>query len=526
MKPGTANHPPETPRWKLITQIAPELITAASDNDPTNIGAAALVGSQTGYQLSWVALLIAPLLAVVLGIAARVGSVGRGDLQSLVLKHYGQSVARMLLVSVVVVNLITIAADLEAGAAGIGMLTGIGSGWFVLPLSLALVGLMLIGKYNRLVAVMRYLLVGFVAFGAAAVLARPDWHEALRASFVPNLAFSTDSFSGILAMLGTTLTSYVYMWEIIARKVEDHDDPGPVGKKVQRANLGAVVGSVFTALILWSMLITFAATLGAHREVADTAQDAARALLPLAGPLAADVFAAGLVTSAVVALPVLLATTAYTVGVELDWQRGLSRRTGHARGFYGVLTVAIGLAAIVDMAGVSVITMLAVANVMGGLAAPVGLILLVRLARNPQVMGNQLISRRLAIAGWAVALAVGGSGILYLFAELARITRVILGGLAAWPLDRPQSSPVKVMQRAEDSAGRQRSASHCVPEQPKSFQLECRGVDRFVDIAVGRLNVVSPGRPEGGDRASTRARIPPCAVLAALLLFYGEVQGR
>lgn len=301
---------------RLLRSIGPELVSAASDNDPTNVGTAAAVGAQTGYQLSWVALLVAPLLGVVLMIAAQVGAVARDDLQSLTLKRYGRGVAAVLLVSVLVVNLITIAADLQAGAAGIGLLAGIGSRWLVVPLGAALAGLLLAGKYGQVVAVLRYLLLGF-------------------------------------------------------------------------------------------------ATLGRHHQTVASAQDAARALRPLAGSLAADLFAAGLVTSAVVALPVLMATTAHVVGAQFGWRRGLSEGIGRARGFYGVLVASVGLALAVTLANISVIGMLVAASVIGGLGTPIGLVILVRLARDPQVMGPQPISRRLAIAGWAVAVIVGGFGLLY-----------------------------------------------------------------------------------------------------------------
>lgn len=117
--------------------VGPEIISGASDNDPTNVGTAAVVGAQTGYQLCWVAL----LMGAVLVIAARVGVVARNDLQSLARRRYGRRVAGALLVSVVVVvNVITTAAALQAGAAWIGLLTGVGSRWLVLPLALALTG--------------------------------------------------------------------------------------------------------------------------------------------------------------------------------------------------------------------------------------------------------------------------------------------------------------------------------------------------------------------------------------------------
>lgn len=414
--------PPEPrARRRVLARIGPEVLTAASDNDPTNVGTAVIVGAQTGYQLSWVALLVAPLLGVVLAIAAQVGVVARSDLQSLVLKHYGQRVARVLLLSVVLVNLVTIAADLQAGAAGIGLLAGIGSSWVVLPLGLALVALLLIGKYDELVAVLRFVLVGFLAFGAAAVAAHPDWLQVLKGSLVPTLSLRPDALAGTIALLGTTLTAYVYLWETITVGVEETPDDSPGGKGLAWPRLGAVIGAVSTAVILWFMLITSAATLGLHHETVATAQGAARALRPIAGSFAADLFAVGLIASAVVALPVLMATTAYVVGAEFNWRRGLSERVSHARGFYTVLAASIALAAIVDLVGVPLLGMLVVASVIGGLATPIGIILLVRLARNPLVMGDRPISAGLALAGWTVAIVVGGFGLLF-----------IVGGVLGW----------------------------------------------------------------------------------------------
>jgi Mn2+/Fe2+ NRAMP family transporter len=401
-------------RREVFAAIGPEILTAASDNDPTNVGTAALVGAQTGYQLSWVALLTAPLLGVVLAIAAQVGIVARSDLQSLVLKRYGKKVSTLLLVSVILVNLLTIAADLQAGAAGIGILVGVGSRWIILPLGLALVGLQLIGRYDAVVAVLRYLLIGFLAFGAAAILARPDWSQVLKGSFLPITTLRPDELAGALALLGTTLTAYVYLWETIARGIEEPADNRLGDGSLARARFGACVGAIFTAVILWFMLVASAATLGQHHKSVATAQDAASALRPLAGPSASGLFAAGLVVSAVVALPVLMATTAHVVGAEFDWRRGLSEKVRHARGFYAILTASIALGVAVDVAGVQLIDMLVAASVIGGLGTPAGVILLIGVARDPRVMGDQRISRWLAIAGWIVAAVVGVLGILYI----------------------------------------------------------------------------------------------------------------
>jgi Mn2+/Fe2+ NRAMP family transporter len=410
---------PRGPVPGLLRGIGPEALSAASDNDPTNVGTAVAVGAQTGYQLSWVALLVAPLLAVVLAIAAQLGSVARDDLQSLTRKRYGQFVASVLLVSVVVVNLVTIAADLQAGAAGLGLLAGISSRWLVVPLGAALAGLLLAGKYGQVVAVLRYLMLGFVTFAAAAVLAHPDWPRLVQASLVPALSLHRDEVTGGLALLGTTLTSYVYVWETIGRGVEEAPDHTTGDGGLARARTGAIIGAVCTAVILWFMLVAAAATLGRQHQPASSAQEAAQALRPLAGPAAADLFAAGLIISAVVALPVLMATTAYVVGAHFNWKRGLSERVSRAPGFYAILAASIALALAATLAGISVISLLVAASVVGGFGTPIGLVLLVRLARDPQVMGPRPISRRLAIAGWVVVVIVGGFGLLAIIGAAA-----------------------------------------------------------------------------------------------------------
>jgi len=150
----------------LLPGIGPELISGASDNDPTNVGTAAIVGATSAYQLAWLALLVAALLGVVQVIAAQVGTTARNDLQRLALRCYGRPIAAVLLLSVVIVNVVTIAADLQAGAAGLGLVAGVDSRWLVVPLGLALIGLLLVGRYEQVVGVLRHLLLGFLAFGA------------------------------------------------------------------------------------------------------------------------------------------------------------------------------------------------------------------------------------------------------------------------------------------------------------------------------------------------------------------------
>lgn len=261
-------------------------------------------------------------------------------------------------------------------------------------------------------AVLRWALPGFLAFIAAAMLARPNWLALAKGSVVPALSLSRGALAGALALLGTTLTSYVYVWETVQRGMEEPAGDLPTGRRLRRVRTGAVAGAVFTAAILWSMLAASAATLGRRHRAVDSARDAAAALRPFAGPLAADLFAAGLVVSAVVALPVLVACTGYVVGAQFDWRRGLSVPVGRAPRFYAALIAPVALAVTVTLAGVPVFGMLVAASLIGGLATPIGLVILLRLARDHEVMRGRPISARLATAGWAVCLIVAGLGIL------------------------------------------------------------------------------------------------------------------
>jgi len=393
------------------------LISGAADNDPTNVGTAAVVGAQTGYQLSWVTLLVAPLLCVVMAIAAQVGIAARSDLQSLARRRYGPRAAALLLVSVLAVNLLTMAADLQAGAAGLGLLVGVDYRWLVVPFGAVLAALLLVGRYSQVVAVLRWLLPGFLAFTVAAVLAKPDWPRLLAASVVPTLSVRPEVLAGALAVLGTTLTSYVYIWETIQRSAPEPSG-GSVRQRLARSRIGAISSAIFTAVILWSMLVATAATLGKHHLEVSSAAQAALSLRPLAGPLAATLFAAGLVVSSLVALPVLVAGTAYIIGAQFDWRRGLSQPVGKARRFYAVVAASIGLAAVATFARVPVFGLLIAASIAGGLATPATLVALLLLARNDQVMRGRPISSRLALSGWAVTILVGSLSALFIVSSL------------------------------------------------------------------------------------------------------------
>jgi Mn2+/Fe2+ NRAMP family transporter len=385
---------------RALRVLGPGLVAGASDNDPTTVATVAVVGSTTGYVLGWVALLIFPMLAVVQIIAARVGFATRRNLADLVLGRYGLSWSRVFVLSVVPVTLLTLAADLKAGASALALLSGLDVRWFIVPVAAFALAIPVLGSNRQVRRVLQLFALAFFAYVIAAIAAKPDWGTVLHDSFLPSMRWNGTYMQDALALLGTTLTSYVYVWETIELSEE------PLRPELRDAELDASIGAFFVVVIFWFILVATAATLGVHHHEVQTAEDAARALRPFAGAVASVLFGVGLLASALLVLPVLMATAAYLLATERNWPRSLERRPSSAPAFYAAMAAAVALAAGISFVGISPIRLLFIASIAGGVAPPVSLLLLLLVARDRETMGRQRLPTGLAIAGYAVALIV------------------------------------------------------------------------------------------------------------------------
>ncbi len=397
----------------ILNSSGSGLIAGASDIDPTTVATMAVIGATTVYGLSWLTILIFPVLAVIQAISARLGVVTHEDLQYLVKRRFGRWSQMLLLGSILAVTVITIAADLEAGAAALGLLTHLSSRLFVIPLAALVLGLLFVGSYDEVQRVLRYVLLLLLTYVVAAFLAHPNWSQVLRHTLVPTFKLSKDYVAGALALLGTTLTSYVYVWQTI----EEAEDKRPLAwLRLEEAD--AVTGIFFAVAVMWFILIATAATLGVHHQQIQTAQDAAQALVPVAGRYAGYLFGVGLLGSALLALPVLLATAAYVVGAQFDWPRGLSENPRNAPAFYAVAAVAMALGAGFAFAGTSPIRLLFLASIAGGIGTPIGLVLLVLVASDRGLIGDHAVRGALKAAGWVVVLGVSLVSVVYLVQQV------------------------------------------------------------------------------------------------------------
>ena len=395
------------------TTFGAGIVAGASDNDPTTVATLAVIGSTTTYELGWLTLLVIPMLAVVQAIAAQVGAVSKRGLEDCVRANYGRGWALAALAALLVVNVLTLAADLEGGGAALSLLTHVPYQWWLVPLGGAAVTVLIAGKFESIQRVLRYVALLFLTYVGAAFLAHPDWHAVFAGSFIPHLSFRPEMIAGALALLGTTLTAYAYVWETI----EVSEEKPPL-RALGLVQVDAALGIVAAGLTFWFILIATGATLGVHHQRVGTAEQAAQALAPVAGKYASLVFGIGLLGSALVAIPVIAGTCAYVAAEMFGWRHSLDEKFDHARAFYLTLIGCVALAVGVAFAGVKPITLLFYSGIAGGIATPFTMALLLLVARDREIMHARRIAPGLAVAGWCVCAIVSAATLTYLVQTL------------------------------------------------------------------------------------------------------------
>jgi len=355
------------------------------------------------------------MLAVVQAMAAAVGGVCKTSLQGAILRRFGLGWAMATLCAVVAVNVITLVADVKAGSEALSLLTRVPAGYFILPFVFGVGWLLVSHSYGRIERLLAILPLVFVCYAASAVLAHFNVGAFFRGVFVSHVTFSVGYTSAAIALLGTTLTSYVYVWESI--EVAERRPPGFAIGSFER---DAVLGMVLIGIIFIFIVVASATTLGKRHLPIATATDIAAALTPLAGPWAGRLFGIGLLGSAILAVPILASTSAYVMSHTFGWSGSLNSRFGEAKAFYGVMLGSLAIAAVAAFAPLSPIKVLYWASIAGGLATPLTLYFLVRIARDRRTMGHYRIGSSVAASAWIVTLVVTLAAAAFLASEIAR----------------------------------------------------------------------------------------------------------
>ncbi|MFN8593882.1 MAG: divalent metal cation transporter [Thermomicrobiales bacterium] len=407
---------------QIVHDLGPGLVTGAADDDPSGIGTYAVAGAGFGYALLWLAPVALPLVAAVQFTCARVGLVGGMGLAAILRRHYPRWLLYPAVALLFIANTVNAGADIGAIAAAIDLLAPlpVPVGVLVVPIALLLFALQALGSYRLLAQVFKWTTLVLFAYVGAGILARPDWGEVLHATLIPSFRFDRDWLATVVALLGTTISPYLFFWQT-TQEVEEETHLGRIDEASRRgatrgelrvAMIDTDVGMLLAVVVMYFAMLATGATLHQTGQTEVTsAAAAAEALRPLAGDAASLLFAVGLIGTGVLAVPILTGSAAYAIAEAFGWKSGLDEGPRTAPGFYAVTAAAMVAGLGIEFIGIDPITALYWAAVLNGVLAPPLLILILLAANNSAVMGEQRNGWRLNLLGGVTAVVMSAAAI-------------------------------------------------------------------------------------------------------------------
>jgi NRAMP (natural resistance-associated macrophage protein)-like metal ion transporter len=401
------NLPPT--RWLrlLLRSLGPGVITGAADDDPSGIATYSVAGAQLGTKLLWTALLTWPLMAAVQMMCARIGMVTGQGLAASLGQKFPKWLLYLFILSLLAANTINIAADLAGMADAAEMLTRINSRWFVILFAIAISWATVRLRYHQIANVLKWLVLVLFAYPITAFVVGADWGQVARDALVPSVPHSRAAWSMLVAILGTTISPYLFFWQT-SEEVEEEKEAGQntLAKRrgatlteLQLRRLDVGIGTFFSNVVMFFIILTTAITLHAHGNTnIETSRQAAEALQPLAGKFAATLFTVGIVGVGFLAIPTLAGSAAYAFAETLGWRQGLDKKLKQARAFYALILLSTAIGVGINFAGINPVKALYWTAVINGLLAPFLLVAILVVAADKRVMQGQPSSR----LGWSV----------------------------------------------------------------------------------------------------------------------------
>jgi NRAMP (natural resistance-associated macrophage protein)-like metal ion transporter len=410
----------EPTKPRLLRFLGPGLITGAADDDPSGIATYSQAGAQFGFRLGWTLLLTYPLMVAIQAISARIGRTTGVGIAGILRRHYSRPLLYGLVGALTFANVCNIGADLGAMAeAARLLLPAVPARVFLALFAVVCAAAQIFLHHKRYVGVLKSLTLSLFAYFAVLCVVHVPWHQFLIGLVWPQIQWTKDFWLMVAAILGTTISPYLFFWQA-SQEVEDTKtepireplcrQPGQGADALARIRLDTLVGMGVSNLVGLAIMATSAATLHtAHIDTVESAAQAAQALRPLAGSFAFALFAIGIVGTGLLSVPVLAGSAAYALGEAKRWPVGLSRPPKQAEAFYATIACATLLGAAANVLNVSAIKALIWSAVLNALAATPIMVLLMRIAANPTIMGEFTISRRSNILGWCATILMGGA---------------------------------------------------------------------------------------------------------------------
>jgi NRAMP (natural resistance-associated macrophage protein)-like metal ion transporter len=408
-----AGHPKPLAKGKFRS-LGLGLITGAADDDPSAIGTYAAAGASLGPSFLWTAPVTFPMMFAVVYLCSKLGQVAGQGLFAVIRTHYPKWLLYFFLITAVVGNIVEAGADLGGMAAALNVIVPVPISGMVVVLGVAVLSLQLWG-YQQIRSIFRWLALALLAYVGSAFLARPELLPVLKGTFIPTIYFNKDFFAMLVAVIGTTLSAYLYSWQSNQDVEEDismgrrrlTDRIGTTNEELRHSRRDIAFGMLFSNLIMFFIILSTGVTLfKAGKTDISTAAQAAEALRPLAGNAAGLLFAAGVVGVGFLAVPVMTIGAAFDVCQSFGWRHGLHAKPEEAKPFYAAVVlftvVAIGL----NFFGINPMKALVYAGIVQGFSTPFLMVLVMRITNDRKIMGRWVNTRRMNILGWLTTAAM------------------------------------------------------------------------------------------------------------------------
>lgn len=411
---------PAPPLRRLGRALGPGVVTGAADDDPSGIATYSIAGARFGTALLWTAPLLWPLMATVQMMCARIGMVTGRGLAGALRQKYPRRLLAIVSFALFLANTINVGADLGGMADAAGQLTGLPHAAWVLAFGIAITSATIWLRYAAIARVLKWLALVLTVYVLAAIDVRPDWGTVLRDTFLPRLPRSREAWATLVAILGTTISPYLFFWQA-SQEVEEEKAAGhrtiearrgatPAELADRQVDIG--LGTLFSNLAMFFIIVTTASTLHAHgRTELATSADVAAALRPLAGRFAMLLYTIGIVGTGLLAIPTLAGSAAYAFAETFGWRQGMDEKFSRARAFYGVIAISVVLGIGMDFAGISAVRALYWTAVLNGLLAPFLLVGVLLAAADRRLMCGQPSSRLARAVVGLTTLAMFAAGI-------------------------------------------------------------------------------------------------------------------
>lgn len=406
----------------LFGKLGPGLVTGAADDDPSGIATYSQVGAQFGYGMAWTMLFGFPLLASIQAISAEIGSVtGKGIAQNL-RQHYPRWLLQTVVLLLLVANIINLGADLGAMGAALALLVGGKAMIYAGVFAAVCVLLEIFTSYARYARILKWTTLSLFSYVAVVFVAGVPWREAAIGTLVPQFTLDKAHAMALVAVLGTTISPYLFFWQAGQEVEEQHRrhvkplcvTPRKAGEELRRIRFDTLVGMGFSHMTALFIVIATAATLNAHgiTNIESSAQ-AAEALRPIAGDFAFALFALGIIGTGMLAVPILAGSAAYAVSESFGWVEGLDRKPREAKSFYATIAVATVAGLTLNYVGIDPIKALYWAAVVNGVLAAPLMVVMMLIATNSKVMKKLAVRGRLKAGGWFATAVMAAAAITF-----------------------------------------------------------------------------------------------------------------